>query len=147
MGRRPIGKKAMTATERQQKRRKRLKREKLKALTKADRLAKRAKSAMTTIPSPPGITYWHWITVTTPEGEPRKIMQPTTKPLAAIKSDELDDADIRSLLRLLTLEARRRKMDAATVVAEAMAEHPYATLLMSAKVATPDDDTTVIIGP
>jgi hypothetical protein len=57
MGRKPIGKKAMTAVERQQRRRKRLRKEKLKLGTKALKEKKRLKAAQDYIPAPPGSTY------------------------------------------------------------------------------------------
>ena len=72
MPRAPIGKRAMTPAERQQKRRKRrkrLKKEKLALGRKAERQRQLLKAADDYLPTPPGITYWRKVTVVTPQGE------------------------------------------------------------------------------
>jgi hypothetical protein len=48
------------------------------------------------IPMPPGITYWHSVTVETPAG-PREINVPRTRPLASCERD-LEDDDVLALL-------------------------------------------------
>jgi hypothetical protein len=93
MGRKPVGKKAMTDTERQRRRRKKVRKEKLKLGAKAEKEKKRLKSADDYIPTPPGITYWYRVEV-----GGRTIWAPTTQPLAGMKWGELRDEDLRSLI-------------------------------------------------
>src|ERR1700756_3776800 len=83
MGRKPIGKKAMTDAQRQESRRKRLRKEKLKLGAKAEKEKKRLKNGDNYIPTPPGITYYVKVRV-----EGRDLWAPTTQPLASMKWDE-----------------------------------------------------------
>ena len=101
MGRKPIGKRAMTDAERQRKRRQRLRRERAANEKRAKRRAK-----ATTIPSPPGITYWREVLVQTAEGE-KAIIAPTTRPLAACDTD-LSNDEVRALARQIAAIAKRR---------------------------------------
>jgi hypothetical protein len=104
MGRKPIGRKAMTATERQRRRRKRLRKEKLKAGKKAERERRLLKEAEDYIPTPPGLTYWVKVQVSG-----REILQPTTQPLAAMRWRELRDEDLQSLIEQARRELDRRR--------------------------------------
>ncbi|HJZ89692.1 MAG TPA: hypothetical protein VKE40_02395 [Gemmataceae bacterium] len=78
MGRKPVGKKAMTDAERQRRRRKRLRKEKLKLGKKALREQERLKAAEEYIPTPPGVTYFRELVVQTAEGE-RTVWVPTAR--------------------------------------------------------------------
>jgi hypothetical protein len=94
MGRKPVGKKAMTDAERQRRRRKKARKEKLKLGKKAERERKRLKQAETYLPTPPGISYWVRVCV-----EGREVWTPKTQPLASVKWAELRDEDLRSLIK------------------------------------------------
>jgi hypothetical protein len=101
----PIGKKAMTATERQRRRRKRL--AKVKSITVKKRLRARNKQQNAALynPTPPGITYWRYRVGRLADGTLVKIAAPETKPLAACRRD-LDAGDILALIRRLSTMAR-----------------------------------------
>jgi hypothetical protein len=103
MGRKPIGKKAMTAAERQRRRRARLRKEKLKLGCKAEKERKHLKAAERYIPTPPGIT--HWIKVRVGD---REVWSPTTQPLPSMRWDQLRDEDLRSLIEQAQMELNRR---------------------------------------
>jgi hypothetical protein len=104
MGRKPIGRKAMTAAERQRRRREKLRKEKLKLGRKAERERKRLKAAEDYIPAPPGITYWVKVQV-----GGREIWQPKTHPLPSMYWHELRDEDLRSLIEQATRELDYRQ--------------------------------------
>ena len=113
MPRAPIGKRAMTPAERQQKRRKRrnrlkrLKKEKLALGRKAERQRQLLKAADDYLPTPPGITYWRKVAVVTPQGE-RDVWSPKSRPLPSIEMHALDDGNLVNLIDALLAEARRR---------------------------------------
>ena len=108
MGRKPVGKRAMTPAERQARRRKRLRKERSVEVRHREGLIRREKRALAHIyiPMPPGITYWRYVTVLTDEGE-REVVAPTTRPLATCGTD-LEDDEIHSLIRQLRRIARQR---------------------------------------
>jgi hypothetical protein len=106
MGRKPIGKKAMTATQRQQRRRRRLRVQRSAEIAEKERTRARDKAAQTYIPTPAGITYWHKITIRDDAGE-REIWAPRTKPLATCESN-LDADDVLALIDQLTTIAESR---------------------------------------
>lgn len=108
MGRKPVGKKAMTAAERQRRRRKRLRSAKLKLGKKALRQKKLLEAGEQYIPTPPGVTYWRRVTIRTVDGD-RTFWQPTTRPLAAMAWGELTDADLDALREHLDREVRKRR--------------------------------------
>ena len=112
MGRKPVGKRAMTPAERQARRRKRLRKERSVEVRRRDRLMRREKNALAHIPMPPGITYWRYVTVLTDEGE-REVWAPTTRPLATCGTD-LEDEDVQSLIRQLRRIARQRGLPVET---------------------------------
>ena len=107
MGRTPIGKKAMTDAERQQRSRAKAKKATLAVGHKAEREKRLAKAAERYIPMPPGVTYWETIELH-PGANTIRIWQPTTRPLAAMAIAQLEDDDIVSLLAMLSKEAKRR---------------------------------------
>lgn len=119
MGRRPIGKKAMTAAERQRRRRAQLRLKSLKVGSKAERQKRQLKAAGKYIPIPPGFTFWRYEDVIGVDGKPRRIIAPMSKPLAAIALTFVDDADIGALVRLLVQEAERRGLTLDRVMAAA----------------------------
>ena len=82
---------------------------------------------------PPGIVYWRKARIRTADGAPLETWLPVERPLAAIRRDELANADIVALLRQLTLEARTRRISAAAVVEAAMQETPGATFQLAAR--------------
>ena len=96
MGRKPIGRRAMTPVERQRRHRKRLRKEKTAHALKIEAARQRQISAEKYIPYPPGITYYEKVSVITPEGE-QTIFVPKTRPLAACR-DDLEDEDVVALL-------------------------------------------------
>ena len=109
----------MTAAERQQKRRKRLRKEQGAELSRKMRLKARQKAAEHYIPTPPGITYWRKVPIITADGQrepgvpptgPVIMWQPKTRPLASCETD-LEDDDIRALLRRLHEVARKRGIE------------------------------------
>jgi hypothetical protein len=104
MGRPPIGKRAMTAAERQRRRHKRLRKERSDDWRRRERLMRRAKNADAFIPMPPGITYWSQVAIQ-PSDVGRLIWQPRTKPLAAC-GPSLEPDDVYALLRQLANMAR-----------------------------------------
>jgi hypothetical protein len=106
-GRPPIGKKAMTAAERQRRRRKTLAKQKTSIATKAIRAMARQKTADDYIPAPPGITYWSRCEVRLVDGTLKTILEPKTKPLAACDTN-LDDDDVLALIRRLGTMAKQR---------------------------------------
>jgi len=117
-GRPPIGKKAMTAAERQRRRRKGLAAQKSADVTKAIRAKARQKTAETYIPTPPGITYWRYCEVRLADGALKKVAAPETKPLAACHTD-LDADDILALIRRLgTMANQFGLMDSARAALE-----------------------------
>jgi hypothetical protein len=111
VGRKPIGKKAMTPAQRQRRRRTRVRRALIAAgagLDKAERRKRRlAKLGKQIIPAPPGITYWREITVTTLEGE-RQVWAPITQPAPGVALRELTNIEIASLIEVLEREQDRR---------------------------------------
>jgi hypothetical protein len=110
MGRKPVGKKAMTDAERQRRRRKKARKEKLKLGKKAEKEKKRLKNADDYIPTPPGITYWYRVQV----GE-RTLWAPTTQPLASVKWGELREEDLRCLIEMAGRELECRAKGVANV--------------------------------
>src|SRR5690349_18679660 len=62
------------------------------------------------IPSPPGITYWRQVTVSTTDGD-QKVWAPITQPAAATTLLKLSDEEIASLLATLEHELERRRGD------------------------------------
>ena len=113
MGHKAIGRKAMTAAERQARRRKRLRKTRATELNHKLRLQARDARALAYIPMPPGITYWVTVKVKTPADEITEVWSPRTRPLAAIAVD-LTDEDVRALLKQITDLARKRKLSALT---------------------------------
>ena len=106
MGRKPIGKRAMTPAERQKRHRARLRKAKDAEWMKKERLKRRQENARRFMPTPPGTTYWRKVRVMTPEGE-QEIWAPLTRPLAACETD-LEDEDIQALLSQLHKIAAKR---------------------------------------
>jgi hypothetical protein len=104
-GRPPIGKKAMTATERQRRRRKKAAKVKTTAVLKRVAAKKRQEYAALYNPTPPGITYWRYRVARLADGTLTKIAAPETKPLAACRRN-LDAGDILALIRRLSTIAR-----------------------------------------
>jgi hypothetical protein len=104
MGRKPVGKKAMTAAERQQRRRKKLRRQKLKLARKAEKEKTLLKNRQDYVPTPPGITYWVKVHI-----EGREILQPTTHPLPSMYWRELRDEDLHSVIDQAQKELARRR--------------------------------------
>ena len=107
MGRKPIGKRAMTPAERQARRRAKLRKEASKAVSAGKRRAARDKANARYIPYPPGITYYEAVTVTLQDGGKREIWTPKTRPLAACHTDIADD-DVLALLEQLNAIAKER---------------------------------------
>lgn len=122
MGRKPVGKQAMTPKERPRRRR-----------AKRGETAPRAREDEEAIPLPPGIVYWRKARIRTEEGASLDTWLPVERPLAAIRRGALTDTDIVALLRQLTLEARERKIGAAAVVEAAMQETLRATHRLAAR--------------
>jgi hypothetical protein len=104
MGRKPAGKKAMSAAERQRRRRKKLRKEKLKLGWKAENEKKRLAAAKTYIPMPPGVTYWEKVQV-----EGKTIFSPKTQPLPSMYWSELRDEDLHCVIEQAQKELARRK--------------------------------------
>lgn len=123
MGRPPIGKRAMTPAERQQRRRKRLAKEKAAVASKAKKSRAREKAAAAYIPTPPGITYWTKVTVQTDDGE-REIWTPRSKPAAVIEPGDLDDIDLLAAWRHITRLAISRGLVRAGEMLESEPETP-----------------------
>jgi hypothetical protein len=105
MGRKPVGKKAMTDAERQRRRRKKLRKEKLKLGRKAEKERKRLEAAKKYIPVPPGITYWVEVEV-----NGRKLWQPKTQPLPSMRWEELREEDLRYLIERAREELECRRL-------------------------------------
>jgi hypothetical protein len=122
MGRPPIGKKPMSAAERQRRRLKRIARAASAEVRKAKAARARDKAALAYMPMPPGITYWRKVTVADPDGNPREIWSADTKPLAAIEGS-LDDDDVLALLRRLGRIARGRGGFWRLPIAQSTREH------------------------
>ncbi len=106
MGRKPIGKLAMTAAQRQRKRRRKLKGKRSAELRAKDAARRREKMLEGYIPSPPGITYWKHVEIR-PEHVGRQICQPATRPLASCQN-ELSNEDVIALIQRLYRQCQRR---------------------------------------
>ncbi len=106
MGRKPIGKKPMTPAERQRRHRKRLKTKRSTEVRKKLAAKARDERALLYVPMPPGVTVWRKVRIKAREEV--KIWQPTTRPLAAIQVDGLEDDDLLALLRDLRILATER---------------------------------------
>ncbi len=106
VGRKPLGKRAMTPAERQARRRARLRRELEGAAKVGKRAAARDRAHAAYISAPPGITYWAAVEVAR-DGTTREIMAPNTRPLAACENDLTDD-DVLALLAQLQKIASNR---------------------------------------
>ena len=102
----PIGKRAMTAAERQRRARKKLKKKKSERTRKIEAAIQQQKRHEKYIPMPPGVTYYENVVVVTPQGE-RSILVPKTRPLASCH-DDLEDEDILALLEMLNRMAKER---------------------------------------
>ena len=98
------------------------------------------------MPLPPGIVYWRRARIRTGDDATLDTWLPLERPLAAIRRDELKDADIVALLRQLTLEARARKISAAAVVDAAMSETLRATHRLAARARKPRPGERVTVG-
>jgi hypothetical protein len=113
MGRKPVGKKAMTDAQRQQRHRARTKVRLVAKGAKWDKAERRkrrlAKLGEQIVPAPPGITYWREVAVTGPEGEAKMIWTPVTQPAASVMLHELSNGEIEGLLYLLEHEQERRE--------------------------------------
>ena len=68
MGRKPVGKRAMTPAERQARRRKRLRKEHSVEVRRRKRLMREEKIALAHKPMPPGITYYRKVAVSGASG-------------------------------------------------------------------------------
>ena len=127
MGRKPVGKRAMTPAERQARRRKRLRKERSVEVRRRKRLMREEKIALAHIPMPPGVTYYRKVTVLTDEGE-QEVLVPETRPLAACSS-HLEDEDVQSLIRQLCGIARQRGLRVETE--GEVSDEAYASLLQA----------------
>jgi hypothetical protein len=126
----------------EQRRRKRLAREKVAQLSKNEKRMKRLKNAGH-YAGPPGITYRKKVTVLKEDGAAIETFLPETKPLAAINRFLLDDDDIKTLVRELAREARRRGIDVAALLDEAKTEHGVLQVLRPRH----DHDGSTYVGP
>jgi len=106
MGRKPIGKRAMTPAQRQRRRRKKLRANLSSELRRLERNKRRAEALKEWLPVPPGITYWRTVQVER-GGE---ILQPITRPLAVCQR-ELDDDEVLALIRQLHFIAKQRGIE------------------------------------
>ncbi len=110
MGRPPIGKKPMTAAERQRRRRKKLKKAEKTEHQKAAAARARYEKEKQYMPMPPGIYFWKEVKVRAADDKIVNIWRPHRRPLAAC-GDVLEDEDILALLDQLHGEARERGLD------------------------------------
>jgi len=97
MGRPPIGKKAMTAAERQRRRRKRRSRRTRSVAAKLKRARQQARAEPAVLPALPGVSYWVLSKMILESGQVREIWHPLTLLLAAC-SPMLSDTDLVALI-------------------------------------------------
>lgn len=143
MGRKPIGKRAMTPAERQRRRRKKLKRERSAEARRKERLRRRDEHALEYQTMPPGVTYWREVTVQTDEGE-REVFAPVTRPLAVCET-ALDDEEVRQLLRQLVRMAKARGIEIPDD--EPLDDPTSASLIQARDVREEPPHDSVTIGP
>ena len=111
MGRKPVGKKAMTDAQRQARRRKKLRKAQLKlggTILQQEKQKKKLKAAKATdyIPVPPGITYWRQIKCACGGW----YWQPKTQPLPAMNWEELSEEELSEVAAkaIYALKMRRK---------------------------------------
>ena len=105
-----IGKKPMTAAQRQRRRRAKLRKAERTEHERAGAARARFEGDKRYIPMPPGITLWRKIRVRGETGGFVETWKPDTKPLAACGPD-LDDSDVLALLNELHGIAQERGLD------------------------------------
>lgn len=142
MGRPPIGKKAMSAAERQKRHRKKQKREFSALAKKAAQQKARLEAAKHDKPMPPGFHVWRRRTVNTPDGE-TDIWVSDERPFASTDLSLVENIDLGVLGALLQAEATKRGLQLNDLVEAARAENKRRL----ASLPVPGHATTVTIGP